>query len=35
MKSDNLSNGEVKRVNPLPFDNMHELFKTSQLSKGV
>ena len=30
-----LSNEGLKRVNPLPFDNMHGLFKTSQLGKGV
>ena len=35
MELKDLSNEEVKRVNPLPFDNMHGLFKTSQLGKGV
>ena len=30
-KKENLSNKGVKRVNPLPFDNMHELFKTSKV----
>lgn len=27
-KKENISNEGVKRVNPIPFDNMHELFKT-------
>ena len=35
MELKDLSDEEVKRVNPLPFDNMHGLFKTSQLGKGV
>lgn len=30
-KKENLSNEGVKKVNPLPFDNMHELFKTSKV----
>lgn len=30
-KKENLYNEGVKRVNPLPFDNMHGLFKTSNI----
>lgn len=31
MKSKDLSNEGIKKVNPLPFDNMHGLFKTSKV----
>ena len=35
MKSKDLSSEGIKKVNPLPFDNMHGLFKTSKLGKEV
>lgn len=31
MELKDLSDEGIKKVNPIPFDNMHELFKTSQL----
>lgn len=31
MELKDLSDEDIKKVNPIPFDNMHELFKTSQL----
>ena len=34
-KKENISNEGVKSVNPQPFGRIGNLFKTSQLGKGV